>query len=114
LTAAAFGQERRDPTIPSSAIQQRLHELKVDAKTETQLDMQVRAIVMKDANHGTALLKTPTGHTRITLNREQPTEFIVQETNCVVTDFDRHSITIRIGRSSSVAKYAVRSIQTND
>lgn len=97
LLALSFGQERRDPTVPSPAIQQRLGNATVD--TEQAWTITLRAIVLGDPDHGTALVQTSSGMLRLRLDRQHSPHFSVEGTPYTVVDFNQSSLTIQRGTS---------------
>ncbi len=93
LLAMAFGQERRDPTQPSAAIQQKFEV--ADRQTESPLPkIKVKAVVLRDPDHGTALIEAADRTFRIKLDRQHATEFTVEQITFIVKQFDSTSLLI--------------------
>ena len=98
LLAMVFGQETRDPTMPSPAIQQKLTRSLVDSPDRPTSQLRVRAIVLSDRDHGTALVQTANGVVHLRLARDKPIEVVLDEYRYSISDFDASSITLlRVG-----------------
>lgn len=97
LFAMAFGQERRDPTQPSAAIQQRLATIPLaPANAEAPAKpFKLIAIVLSDRDHGTALLQTASGPVRLTLQREPLAEIVIENVRYVLKDFNASSVQLQ-------------------
>lgn len=89
----ALGQERRDPTQPSAAIQRKLMDPASGAPA-TQARFKVKAIVLSDRDHGTALVETAGGIIKIKLDRQHPTEVVLGESRYLVKDFNSSSVVL--------------------
>ncbi len=94
LAAMAFGEDRRDPTRPSPSIQQRLAR-PIAAAPSAASNVKVKAIVLSHPDRGTALLETPSGIVRVSLNRAEPTEVVLDNCRYIVKDFGPGSIQLR-------------------
>lgn len=89
----ALGQERRDPTQPSAAIQRKLMDPASGAPA-TQARFKVKAIVLSDRDHGTALVETAGGIVKIKLDRQHPTEVTLGDSRYLVKDFNSSSVVL--------------------
>lgn len=89
----ALGQERRDPTQPSAAIQRKLMD-PASGASATQARFKVKAIVLSDRDHGTALVETAGGVVKIRLDRQHPTEVTLGESKYLVKDFNSSSVVL--------------------
>lgn len=97
LLAMAFGQERRDPTLPSKAIQQRMISAN-PASSETPISpMKVKAIVLSDQDHGTALVETANGTVKLRLRREPSYEIMLDQLRYTLKDFNSSCIILERG-----------------
>ena len=97
LLAMAFGQERRDPTLPSQAIQQRMATATPASSETPSSPMKVKAIVLSDHDHGTALLETASGTVKLRLRREPAYEIMLDQLRYTLKDFNSSSITLERG-----------------
>lgn len=91
--AMAFGQDQRDPTIPSAAIQRKLVDPTIGAPA-IPANFKVKAIVLSDRDHGTALVETAVGIVKIKLDRQHPSEVTLGESKYLVQDFSSSTLVL--------------------
>ncbi len=101
VSQPARAQELRDPTVPRASLKPTTVALAADGMP-VMPELRLKAMVMQDRDHASAVVATVDRRLLIKLNRDAPVQFTIKGVQFEVLDFDAKSIRVKCSLGEQV------------